>query len=129
MKTDQDNFIVDAPFPTLLLARDIQSSPSPSSPSDGKANADDKGKDGKWEVETLAREIKLLEGVLSVGLFVGFNGEQAAERGMKTGGQKPVAAYFGMEDGGVVIRSQEGEREKMNAHEARESAEEKAGFK
>lgn len=40
-----------------------------------------------------------------------------------------MAAYFGMADGSVVIRSAEGEREKMKGHEARASAEEKADFK
>ena len=55
-------------------------------------------------METLAREIKLLEGVLSVGLFTGFNGSEASERGLQKGGQKPVAAYFGMSDGSVAVR-------------------------
>lgn len=68
---------------------------------------DGKGEDGKWDVETLAREIKLIEGVLSVGLFVGQNGLQAQKAGQKKGGQKPVAAYFGMEDGSVEVRNAE----------------------
>lgn len=46
-----------------------------------------------------------MEGVLSVGLFVGENGAQAAKTGK--GGQKPVAAYFGMEDGSVAVRNAE----------------------
>ena len=62
------------------------------------------GKEGKWEVEGLAREIKMIEGVLSVGLFAGMNGLRADKIGLRKGGQKPVAAYFGMEDGSVVIR-------------------------
>lgn len=66
-----------------------------------------KGEAGKWDVETLAREIKLLEGVLSVGLFVGQNGFQAQKAGLQKGGQKPVAAYFGMEDGSVQVRNAE----------------------
>lgn len=66
-----------------------------------------KGSEGKWEVETLAREIKLIEGVLSVGLFVGENGIQAEKASRERGGQKPIAAYFGMEDGSVVIRNSE----------------------
>lgn len=57
-----------------------------------------------WEVAELAREIKAIEGVLSVGLFVGENGVQVQKRGGRAGGQKPVAAYFGMEDGSVVVR-------------------------
>lgn len=66
-----------------------------------------KGEEGRWDVDTLAREIKLIEGVLSVGLFVGVNGLQAAQAGASKGGQKPVAAYFGMEDGSVVVRNAE----------------------
>jgi len=92
IKTDQDNFIVDAPFKTLLTPEDVQK------------GADGSGKDGVWEVETLEKEIKLIEGVLSVGLFVGWNGIEAAAAGKKMGGQKPVAAYFGMLDGEVVVR-------------------------
>jgi len=94
LKTDQDNFIVDAPFSTLLLQDDI---------SEQSALKGD-GEGGLWEVGALAREIKLIEGVLSVGIFEGENGMQAAARGMLKGGQKPVAAYFGMEDGSVVVR-------------------------
>ena len=66
---------------------------------------DGKGDDGKWEVETLAREIKAIEGVLSVGLFVGENGLQAQNAGKRRGGQKPVAAYFGYENGRVQVRN------------------------
>lgn len=117
LKTDQSNYIVDAPFPTLLLPSDIEGS------------ADGKGHDGKWEVEALAKEIKLIEGVLSVGLFVGFNGEEAAQKGLKKGGQKPVAAYFGMQDGNVVIRTSTKKEEKMTSEEAKETAEKKADFK
>lgn len=100
IKTDQDNFIIDAPFPTLLLPLDVLKSTS--------LHATQKGMEGKgggiWEVKELAREIKLIEGVLSVGLFVGENGAQAQMRGANQGGQKPVAAYFGMADGSVVVR-------------------------
>ena len=46
----------------------------------------------------------MIEGVLSVGIFTGENGQEAAAAGRKAGGQKPVAAYFGMEDGGVFVR-------------------------
>lgn len=142
LKTDQANFIIDAPFPTLLLPRDsttqnptsttqnptsttqppastpqtpdptpatqVQTSlhntlasPSPS-PSTSTSSPPPPG---RWEASTLARAIKLIEGVLSVGLFVGENGDEAAAAGRKSGGQKPVAAYFGMADGGVVVRS------------------------
>ena len=52
----------------------------------------------------LAGKIKSIEGVLSVGLFAGLNGVQAMAQKKRAGGQKPVAAYFGMEDGSVVVR-------------------------
>lgn len=60
---------------------------------------------GKWEVEALAREIKLLEGVLSVGIFAGENGIRAEREGRKLGGQKPVAVYCGSGDGSVEVRN------------------------
>lgn len=101
IKTDQDNYLVDAPFPTLLLPADIQQHLS----NHGTQKLlEGKGVDGVWEVANLAREIKSIEGVLSVGLFVGENGVQALKRGARRGGQKPLAAYFGMEDGSVVVR-------------------------
>ena len=81
-----------------------------------------KGDGGKWEVETLAREIKLIEGVLSVGLFVGLNGYQAEKVSEGRGGQKPIAAYFGMADGSVVIRNSEetGEDEEVRVEASSE---------
>ena len=93
IKTDQDNFIIDAPFPTLLLPRDIELS---NSLHPAHVGVEGTGEDGKWEVETLAKEIKGIEGVLSVGLFVGMNGEDVQNAGKKVGGQKPVAEYFVM---------------------------------
>ena len=101
LKTDQDNYIIDAPFPSLLLPQDVSKSGSSGS-TEQETKGD--GKDGVWEVQKLAREIKLIEGVLSVGIFSGENGEEAAARGVHVGGQKPVAAYFGMQDGSVVVR-------------------------
>ncbi len=101
IKTDQDNYLVDAPFPTLLLPTDLRQHLSKHGTQE---SMEGKGIDGVWEVANLAREIKSIEGVLSVGLFVGENGAQAAKRGARRGGQKPVAAYFGMEDGSVVVR-------------------------
>ena len=95
IKTDQDNFIVDAPFPTpLLVTKDVSVA----------KGLEGKGEKGIWEVEALAAEIKGIEGVLSVGLFCGVNGVQASRLGLGKGGQKPVAAYFGMEDGSVAKR-------------------------
>ncbi|CAF9917720.1 ribose-5-phosphate isomerase rki1 [Imshaugia aleurites] len=99
IKTDQDNFIIDAPFPSLLLYTDIEQAAK-----QGVKELKGQGEDGQWEVQALAKEIKALEGVLSVGLFVGENGLQAKAKGKIAGGQKPVAAYFGMEDGSVAVR-------------------------
>ena len=98
IKTDQDNFIIDAPFETLKLSSDIQKAQE-----EGKTIAGN-GQEGWWEVLSLSLAIKALEGVLSVGIFAGMNGLQAAGIGNGTGGQKPVAAYFGMADGSVVTR-------------------------
>jgi ribose 5-phosphate isomerase A len=92
VKTDQDFFIIDAKFPQLLTASDVE---------EGK---DGSGKDGVWEVEALAKEIKAIQGVLEVGLFCGKNGPDAAAAGV-VGGMKPIAAYFGMEDGSVELRT------------------------
>lgn len=97
IKTDQDNFIVDAPFPTLVIPSDLDKGQS--------EGTKGRGEGGVWEAEALAKEIKAIEGVLSVGLFVGFNGAEAAAWGKRLGGQKPVAAYFGMVDGEVIVRT------------------------
>jgi ribose 5-phosphate isomerase A len=103
LKTDQDFFIVDAPFPTLLIAKDVEA---------GKGKGD--GSDGSWEVNKLSEAIKNLTGVLEVGIFSGLNGIEAEElRANKSGkstpvipgGQKPVAVYFGMQDGSVQVRT------------------------
>lgn len=106
LKTDQDFYIVDAPFPTLLTKKDVQM---------GKGKGD--GTDGTWEVNAISRAIKGLTGVLEVGIFSGLNGVEAQELRAQdksvsavTGGQKPVAVYFGMADGGVKVRTAEGEQ-------------------
>ena len=91
LKSDQDFFIIDAPFKPLLTKSDIA------------AGRDGSGKDGVWEVETLARIIKGVAGVLDVGIFFGPTGPQVRAKG-GIGGQKPVAAYFGMPDGTVSVR-------------------------
>lgn len=90
-KTDQDFFIIDAPFKTLLTSTDVLG---------GK---DGSGKNGVWEVNLLAQRIKEIVGVLEVGIFSGLTGPQAAAAG-GIGGQRPVAAYFGMPDGSVSVR-------------------------
>ncbi|KIW90750.1 ribose 5-phosphate isomerase A [Cladophialophora bantiana CBS 173.52] len=93
VKTDQDFFIVDAPFPhPLLIAEDL----TPERPGDGE--------NGYWEVEQLARAIKDINGVLAVGLFCGPTGPEAEAAGV-IGGQRPIACYFGMTDGTVSVRS------------------------
>lgn len=92
IKTDQDFFIIDAPFPApLLISEDI---------ANGKRGD---GTDGVWEVELLARSIKDINGVLAVGLFCGPTGPEARSAGV-VGGQRPIACYFGMPDGSVTLR-------------------------
>lgn len=91
LKTDQGFFIIDAPFPSLLTQEDVA------------AGRDGSGKGGIWEVDQLARVIKGIAGVLEVGIFSGLTGPQATAAG-GVGGQKPVAAYFGMPDGSVSVR-------------------------
>lgn len=100
LKTDQDFFIIDAPFPALLTSADVAA---------GKGKGD--GTDGKWEVNRLSQVIKEITGVLEVGIFSGLNGIDAEALRVKegslrtvTGGQKPVAVYFGMQDGSVQVR-------------------------
>ena len=99
LKTDQDFFIVDAPFKTLVTASDVAAG------NGGKGD----GTDGVWQVERLAEKIKAITGVLEVGIFYGMDGYEAKDVGDKKGGQKPVAVYFGMEDGSVKVRTKKGE--------------------
>ncbi|KAI9797141.1 MAG: ribose-5-phosphate isomerase rki1 [Piccolia ochrophora] len=100
--TDNGNFIVDAPFPALLLPSDIVDE----SQAAGLANARRASiarapPGGRWEVVALAKRLREIVGVVETGIFAGRNGEEAGEEG---GGQKPVAAYFGLEGGDVVVR-------------------------
>jgi ribose 5-phosphate isomerase A len=82
LKTDQGFYIVDAPFPTALEA---------------------------GLVDALAKKIRDITGVLEVGLFCGFDGIEAElNEEAKGRGQKPVAVYFGMEDGSVKLRVRKG---------------------
>jgi ribose 5-phosphate isomerase A len=93
IQTDQSFYIIDAPFKQLLTAGDVA------------AGKDGSGKDGVYDVDTLAKEIKKINGVLEVGLFHGQNGEEVAASGVKgMGGQKPIAVYFGLADGGVTVK-------------------------
>lgn len=105
LKTDQDFYIIDAKFSTLLTKKDVDQ---------GKGKGD--GSDGTWEVNNIARAIKSLTGVLEVGIFSGLNGldaqalrEKSSDKDAVSGGQVPVAVYFGMQDGSVVVRTAEGE--------------------
>lgn len=92
VKTDQDFYIIDAPFPhPLLISTDLT------------PELRGAGEDGEWEVETLARTIKEINGVLAVGIFCGPTGPEAKGAGV-IGGQRPIACYFGMEDGTVTLR-------------------------
>ena len=90
--TDNGMWIIDAPFPPLLL------------PSDLKEGDTGDGERGTWEVHRLGRRLKRIVGVLEVGLFHGRNGIQVANAGEEGGGQRPLAAYFGMESGEVQVR-------------------------
>ena len=92
IKTDQDFFIVDAPFPHPLLIS-----------SDCTPERQGNGEHGYWEVEQLAKAIKEINGVLAVGLFCGPTGPEALAAQV-IGGQRPVACYFGMADGTVSLR-------------------------
>ncbi|KAK5117355.1 hypothetical protein LTR62_005972 [Meristemomyces frigidus] len=91
IQTDQSFYIIDAPFKTLLSALDV------------KNGHDGSGKDGVWDVDTLAARIKQINGVLEVGIFAGMNGVQAQRAGLQ-GGARPVAVYFGLEDGEVMVK-------------------------
>lgn len=92
IKTDQDFFIIDAPFPQpLLTSKDLL---------EGKTQD---AHEGIWEVEELARTVKDINGVLAVGLFCGPTGPEA-KAAQVIGGQRPIACYFGMEDGSVQVR-------------------------
>ncbi|KAJ9644723.1 ribose-5-phosphate isomerase rki1 [Coniosporium tulheliwenetii] len=104
--TPTDFFIIDAPFPSpLLTSSDISA---------GKGKGD--GSDDTWEVQELARRIKGITGVLEVGLFCGLDGTQAQEiGGGRQGGQRPVAVYFGMEDGNAEEFLEPGDVEAVKA--------------
>jgi ribose 5-phosphate isomerase A len=87
--TDNGMWIIDAPFPPLLLLGDVPS-------------ATDKG--ASWFVDALADELVKLPGVVEIGLFSGMDGIQAANMQKVGLAQKPIAAFFGMENGEVEVR-------------------------
>ncbi|KAK0717875.1 ribose 5-phosphate isomerase-like protein [Lasiosphaeria miniovina] len=88
--TDNGLWIIDAPFMPLHLLKD-------SSESGIQAG---NGDNGVWAVDALADRLIKIPGVAEIGLFYGKNGLQ-----VESGGQKPVAAYFGMADGTVEVKS------------------------
>ncbi|OHF02225.1 ribose 5-phosphate isomerase A [Colletotrichum orchidophilum] len=88
--TDNGMWLIDAPFPQLLLPSDV---------TDGGA----RNASGAWEVSALAKELLLIPGIVEIGIFHGLNGVEAAAAGKVGLAQKPVAAYFGMEDGSVKV--------------------------
>ncbi|KAK4205047.1 ribose 5-phosphate isomerase A-domain-containing protein [Triangularia verruculosa] len=81
--TDNGMWIIDAPFKPLRV----------------HGESDREG--GEWQVDELAEELIRIPGVAEIGLFYGRDGVQQPEGGA----QKPVEAYFGMEDGSVKVLS------------------------
>ncbi|KAK6430045.1 ribose-5-phosphate isomerase rki1 [Oleoguttula sp. CCFEE 5521] len=101
IQTDQSFYIIDAPFPhPLLTSADVANRDK------GKGE----GENGSWSVDALAQRIRAINGVLEVGLFHGLNGYETQKAG-RTGAEKPVAVYFGMEDGSVKVLGDEGTKE------------------
>jgi ribose 5-phosphate isomerase A len=92
--TDTGMWIIDVPVPSLLLSKDLSTGKG-----DGSGRVGD-----TWEVEALAKELLSLPGVAEIGLFTGFNGDQARGLGKEMQAQKPIAAFFGMQDGTVQVR-------------------------
>ncbi|KAI1266063.1 ribose 5-phosphate isomerase A [Xylariaceae sp. FL1019] len=84
--TDNHNYIIDAPFPPLLL--------------NSEADKTDAEK-GLWTPDALSAKIRGILGVLEVGIFSGLTGPEAEIAGAYVEGVKPVKIYFGAADGGV----------------------------
>ncbi|KAJ2973492.1 hypothetical protein NQ176_g6579 [Zarea fungicola] len=91
--TDNGMWIIDAPFPSLLLPKDLV---------DGQ---DGSGKDGVWEINKLADALIKLPGIVEIGLFYGFNGNEAVKNAKILPAQKPIAAYFGLPTGEVHVQN------------------------
>ncbi|KAI0548323.1 ribose 5-phosphate isomerase A [Xylaria curta] len=83
--TDNHNYLIDAPFPTLLL--------------NSQAELIDPAK-GLWTPDALAAKIRGILGVLEVGIFSGLTGPQATAAGPDVEGVRPVKIYYGKTDGG-----------------------------
>ena len=107
LRTDQNFVLLMAPFPPLRTNQD----PEPKQTDQAKTHDGEMGR--IWQAERLSTAIKMIPGVLDVGLFVGYNGPEARKKygGVRVqdpvlgqGGQKPVAVYFGMQDGSVKER-------------------------
>jgi len=94
-RTDQGFYIIDAPFEQTLNEEDVKSGKK-----SGKVN-------GVYDVASLAIKIKAITGVLEVGLFFTESAGQTSAQNT-LGGQRPVAAYFGTEDGNVSVRKIKG---------------------
>lgn len=90
--TDNGMWIIDAPFPPLLLPKDLST------------EVDGSGKNGAWEINKLAKELLSIPGIVEIGLFHGFNGDEAVALGKSGQAQKPVAAYFGTAEGTVDVQ-------------------------
>ncbi|RGP78187.1 ribose 5-phosphate isomerase a [Fusarium longipes] len=91
--TDNGMWLIDAPFSPLLLSKDINS------------ETEGRGKDGAWEVNALAEELVRTPGIVEIGLFHGFNGNEAVKLGKTSQAQKPIAAYFGLANGEVQVQN------------------------
>ena len=85
--TDNGMLIIDAAFSPLLLPKDKVN---------GVKGGD--GEDGIWTVDTLAKKLISIVGIVEIGIFHGNNGDEVA-----SGAQKPVAAYFGLKDGNIAV--------------------------
>jgi ribose 5-phosphate isomerase A len=86
--TDNGNHVIDAPFPPLLL--------------NSETDKQDPSK-GLWTVDALAARLKSITGVLEIGIFSGPDGPTAKTLGK--GGEKPIMAYFGLQDGSVETKT------------------------
>ncbi|CEJ94865.1 Putative Ribose 5-phosphate isomerase A [[Torrubiella] hemipterigena] len=91
--TDNGMWLIDAPFPPLLLQKDLS------------AEQDGTGKDGLWEVGKLAAALLSIPGIVEIGLFHGVNGNQAAASTQTVSPQKPIAAYYGKPDGTIQVQN------------------------
>ncbi|KAI1280984.1 ribose 5-phosphate isomerase A [Xylaria sp. FL0933] len=87
--TDNHNYLIDAPFPTMLLNSQVELiDPA----------------QGVWTPNALTAKIRGILGVLEVGIFSGLTGPQATKAGPDVEGVKPVKIYFGKTDGGFEIQ-------------------------